>query len=344
MFHAVLSMSLASFSLPAGRRLLPGLLLAAAIAAAGFALHGLPGFRLFSPMILAILVGMVVANLAPLPASVGPGIAIAVRPLLRAGIVLLGLQITPAKLISLGGVGLVVVTATLFATFAFTAWAGRRLGLTPALADLVAAGTSICGASAVVATNGVVDGDREEVAQALAVVTLFGTLSMFAFPALAPLFGLSDHAYGLWTGSAIHEVAQVVGAGFQRGTEAGEFATVTKLVRVGLMAPLVIGLGALRRRDAAVGAARPPFPWFVVGFLVLAGLGGVVDLGRPVLDAASLVTTVLLTTALGAMGSMIDARRLVGEGLRVLVLGALSWLFVSGFALAAVTLLASGLG
>lgn len=333
-------MTSVSSSSRSGGGIASGLLLAVAVAGVGFGLHAVPGLAVFSPMILAILVGMALANLVPLPAAVGPGLAVAVRPLLRAGIVLLGLQITPAKMIALGATGLAVVAATLLATFLFTARIGRLLGLSPALSDLVAAGTSICGASAVVATNGVVDGTREEVAHAVAVVTLFGTLSMFAFPAAAALLDLAPHAYGLWAGSAIHEIAQVVGAGFQRGPEAGEFATVTKLVRVALMAPLVVGLGMLRRRGAETGAARPPFPWFVLGFLALAGFGGVVDLGAETIGVVARVTTVLLTIALGAMGTMVDARRLVGEGLRVLALGALSWVFVSGFALAAVVLVA----
>jgi uncharacterized integral membrane protein (TIGR00698 family) len=326
---------------PAPVGVLPGLALAVVVAAAGYGARFLPGLGFFSPMILAILIGMVVANLRPLPEAVHPGLQVAMRPVLRTGIVLLGLQITPARFVALGGTGLLVVVATLVATFAFTAILGRRLGVAPALADLVAAGSSICGASAVVAMNGVANGDREEVAQAVATVTIFGTLSMFAYPALGVLLGLGPHGYGLWAGASIHEIAQVVAAGFQGGPEAGEFATVAKLVRVALMAPLVIGLGLVRHRGTA-GTVRPPFPWFVVGFVVMVGFGGLVDLGPRLIGGIAQVTTLLLTVALGAMGLMVDGRRLIGEGWRTLLLGALSWLFVSGFSLAAIVFLGSG--
>jgi len=320
---------------------LPGVALAVAVTAGAFALHRLPGLSVLSPMILAILLGMAVNNLAEVPARCGPGLAWSMRPLLRAGIVLLGLQITPAKLVALGFAGFAVVALTLVATFFVTVWIGRRLGLRNELADLIAAGSSICGASAVIAMNGVSNGSREDVAHAVATVTLFGTLSMFLFPVLGDLLHLAPHAYGLWTGAAIHEIAQVVAAGFQGGTEAGEFATVAKLARVMLLAPLVIGLGAWRARGRATAGTTPaPFPWFVLGFLALVGFGGLVDIGPTATAVSAQVTTLLLTTALGAMGLSVDLRRLASEGWRPLATGAASWLFVSGFSLLWVEVLA----
>lgn len=320
-------------------RRLPGLVVAAALAGVALALTRVPGLAIFSPMILAILLGIVVANTVGLPSACTPGLGVAIRPLLRLAIVLLGLRITPGDLARIGFDGLLAVATTLLATYAFTAWAGRRLGLRPQTADLVAAGTAICGASAVVAMNGVVNGDRADVAHAVATVTLFGTLSMFLFPMLGPLLALEPHAYGLWVGSSIHEIAQVIAAGFQGGPEAGDFATVSKLARVALMAPLVISIGLWRSRGRAV-TERPPFPWFVVGFLALVGLGGIVPVPVEVTKAAALLATALFTVALGALGLMVDLRGLLREGWRPMALGAISWLFVSGVALLWVEILA----
>lgn len=332
-------MSFRSFAVAAARpNPLPGLVLAVAVTIGAFGLHRLPGLAVLSPMILAILIGIAANNLVRIPAACEPGLAWAMRPLLRTGIVLLGLQITPARLVGLGFAGFAVVAATLVATFFFTVWVGRRLGLRRDLADLIAAGSSICGASAVIAMNGVGNGSREDVAHAVATVTLFGTLSMFLFPVLGDLLGLAPHAYGLWTGSAIHEIAQVVAAGFQRGTEAGEFATVAKLARVALLAPLVLGIGALRGRSST--GPRAPLPWFVLGFLALVGFGGLVDIGPAATRVSAEVTTLVLTTALGAMGLSVDLRRLAGEGWRPLATGAASWLFVSAFSLLWVEVLA----
>lgn len=319
-------------ALAANRSHLPGLLVAVALAGAAFALTRVPGLAIFSPMILAILLGIFVANSVGVPGACMPGLGVAIRPLLRLAIVLLGLRITPGDLARIGLDGLLAVATTLLATFAFTAWAGRRLGLRPQTADLVAAGTSICGASAVVAMNGVVNGDRADVAHAVATVTLYGTLSMFVFPVLGPLLALDPHAYGLWVGASIHEIAQVIAAGFQGGPEAGDVAMVSKLARVALMAPLVISIGLWRSHGRDV-TERPPFPWFVVGFLALVALGGIVPLPTEVAKGAALLTTALFTVALGALGLMVDLRGLMRGGWRPMALGAISWLFVSGVAL-----------
>ncbi len=207
------------------------------------------------------------------------------------------------------------------------------------LAELIAAGTSICGASAVIATNTVTRAADEDVAYAVACVTVFGSLSMFLYPALPGLLHLDAHHFGLWSGASIHEVAQVVAAAFQDGRDAGEFGTIAKLSRVMLLAPLVLCLGfvaARRGRDHV--KARAPLPWFVFGFIALIGVNslGVVPVeAKQVLVPA---TAFLLTVALAAMGLETDIGKLRARGLRPLALGAASWVFISGFSLALVEL------
>ncbi len=323
----------------APRRLLPGLALAVAVAVAAYYVRKIPGLAVFSPMILAILIGMAVANLAPLPAACSGGLAFAMRPVLRAAIVLLGLRITLGDLAALGWQSLACLAVGLVATFVVTARIGRAMGLARETAELVAAGTAVCGASAIVAMNAVTGGRREDVAHAVATVTLFGTLSMFLLPALAPLLHLSPASFGLWAGASIHEVAQVVGAGFQGGPEAGEVATVAKLARVAMLAPLVFAVGFLRGRGVEA-TSRPPFPWFVAGFLAMVVVGSVLHPDRAMLAAAGDLTTVLFTVALAAMGLMVDVRALLRDGWKPMALGAVSWLFVTGFALLWVEVLA----
>ncbi len=318
-----------------------GLLLAGLVAAGAFALRRVPGLEALSPMILAIVVGIAVGTGFGLPAAAAPGLSLASKPLLRLGIVLLGLQVTPAQILHLGAGGLAVVALTVAATFTFTVHVGRRLGVGRELAELIGAGSSICGASAVIAMNGVSAGSREDVAHAIATVTLYGTVSMLLFPLLGAALHLPPSAYGLWSGAAIHEVAQVIAAGFQGGPEAGEIATVAKLARVASLAPVVIAVGALRRRVVGgASAARPPFPWFVLGFLALVGIGGVVDVPAGVRAAAAWTTTLFFTVALGALGLSVDLRRLLGEGWRPLLLGAAAWGFVSVFSLLLVEVVA----
>lgn len=330
--------------------ILPGLLLVGVITAAAQALRLLPGVGVLSPMILAILLGTGFHNLIGTPLRARPGVQFAMRRLLRLAIVLLGLQLTFAQVVQVGGRGMAIIAATLLATFLFTRWAGARLGVERKLAELIAAGTAVCGASAVIATNTVTRGSDEDAAYAVACVTVFGSLAMFLLPVLAAVLGLDARTYGLWAGASIHEIAQVVAAAFQHGQVAGEFGTVAKLSRVMLLAPLVLALGWAARRfpagddapgDDASGEVRAavPVPWFVLGFIALVVFNSVVAVPAPAQRVVVVLTTVLLTMALAAMGLATDVRKLRAKGLRPFLLGALAWLFIGCFSLALITLL-----
>lgn len=317
------------------RGILPGLLMASVVAASAYGLRQLPGMTAFSPLILAILIGTAFHNLVGTPATAKQGVAFSMRRLLRFGIVLLGFQLTVSQIVELGHRGFLIIAATLAATFVFTVWAGKLLGIERKLVQLIAAGTSICGASAVIAVNTVTNGDDEDVAYAVACVTIFGSVAMFAYPLLPTLLHLDPRAYGLWSGASIHEIAQVVAAAFQYGKSAGEFGTVAKLSRVMLLAPVVILLGWLASRSATErtsrSVARPPMPWFVLGFIAVVGLNSLIAI--PAADRAQIaaVTTFLLSVALAAMGLETDIRKLTARGIRPALLGALAFLFIASF-------------
>ncbi|WP_407051243.1 YeiH family protein [Methyloraptor flagellatus] len=322
----------------------PALVAAAGLTAAAFGLHAVSLFGAVSPLILAIAIGMLANFVAGgrITTFAGPGLSDIARFALRFGVVLLGFQITPQKLAGLGWIGFAIAAATLVATFTFTSLVGRWMGIRRELGDLVAAGTSICGASAIAAMTSVSRSRREDVAYAIACVTVFGSVSMILFPLLGDLFGLTARAYGIWTGAAIHEVAQVVAAGFQRGTEAGTIATIAKLDRVVLLAPMVLLVGRLRRAEAGEAAAKVPFPLFVLGFAALAFAGSVIDIPPVVVSIAGVVATVLLTGALGALGLAIRPADLAREGWRPLALAALSWTFVTVFSYLMVAVFVAG--
>jgi uncharacterized integral membrane protein (TIGR00698 family) len=324
--------------------ILPGLALAAAIAGVGFALNRLPHMHAMSPLILSIILGMAVHNGLHTPLRCRPGVKFALRRVLRLAIILLGLQLTVAQVLAVGGAGLAIVVASLTATFLFTLWLGRRLGVDLKLAELIAAGTSICGASAVIAANTVTEGSDEDVAYAVACVTVFGSAAMLLYPALGGLLHLDARGFGLWAGASIHEIAQVVAAAFQSGTQAGELATIAKLSRVALLAPVVILLGLAARRGWGGGESRQtraaaPFPWFVIGFIAMIGFNSLDLLPAADHAMAAPVTTFLLSVALAAMGLETDIRKLKAEGLRPLLLGAGAWLFIGGVSLLLVKLI-----
>jgi uncharacterized integral membrane protein (TIGR00698 family) len=324
----------------------PGLLLACIVAGAAYALRQLPGMATCSPMILAIVIGIAFHNLVGTPAWAKQGVTFSMRRLLRAAIILLGLQLTIAQVIEVGGRGIGIIAATLVTTFAFTVWMGKLLGVDRKLAQLIAAGTSICGASAVIATNTVTNAPDEDVAYAVACVTVFGSVAMFAYPLLPGLLHLDPHAFGLWSGASIHEIAQVVAASFQDGQKAGEFGTIAKLSRVMLLAPMVIALGLIANRSgsnahrgADASSARPPMPWFVLGFVALVGVNSVVSIPAEAKVWIVAATTFLLSVALAAMGLETDIRKLTAKGFRPALLGALAFLFIASFSLGLIKLI-----
>lgn len=317
---------------------LPGLLMASSVAASAYLVRRFPGMTTLSPLILAILIGTAFHNLVGTPAWAKLGVGFSLRRLLRFGIILLGFQLTIGQVIEVGSRGFLIIAATLAATFIFTVWMGKLLGVDRKLAQLIAAGTSICGASAVIATNTVTNAHDEDVAYAVACVTVFGSVAMFAYPLLPGLLHLDPHAFGLWTGASVHEIAQVVAAAFQDGKAAGEFGTIAKLSRVMLLAPVVIALGLLAARSSAtsdpastVRSSRPPMPWFVFGFLAVVGLNSLIVVPSSDKAVIATVTTFLLSVALAAMGLETDIRKLKAKGLRPALLGTLAFIFIASF-------------
>jgi uncharacterized integral membrane protein (TIGR00698 family) len=324
--------------------ILPGLLLTSAVAASAYGLRRLPAMATFSPMILAIVIGIAFHNLVGTPSWAKQGVTFSMRRLLRIAIILLGLQLTIAQVIEVGGRGIGIIAATLVTTFAFTVWMGRLLGVDRKLAQLIAAGTSICGASAVIATNTVTNAHDEDVAYAVACVTVFGSIAMFVYPLLPGLLQLDPHAFGLWSGASIHEIAQVVAAAFQDGHAAGEFGTIAKLARVTMLAPVVISLGYLaarqaRRNGEGHSTASAPLPWFVLGFIAMVGLNSIIAIPADARSVIVTLTTFLLAMALAAMGLETDIRKLCAKGFRPLLLAAGAFLFISGFSLAMIKIL-----
>jgi uncharacterized integral membrane protein (TIGR00698 family) len=319
----------APLPLPDTRRLswVPGLAFAAALAAIGLALRLLPGLSLFSPMILALLLGLALRAAIGARPVLNPGLRLAARPVLRAGIVLLGLQLTASDVATIGLRGFAIVAASLVATFFVTRRLGLWLGVERGLAELLAAGTSICGASAVVATNAVTRAPEEDVAYAVACVTLFGTVAMLLYPVL-PL-GLDPTNFGLWSGASIHEVGQVVAAAYQDGQRAGDIGTVAKLTRVAMLAPLVLSLGFARRSEGTVAA--PPVPWFVFGFVAMIVVASLYPVPPAIKQMSAQTAAFLLATALGAMGFETSFAALRRKGMRPLLLAGSGAIFIALF-------------
>ena len=294
-------------------------------------------------MLLAVVIGMSINARFAQSTEARPGIEFVLRRLLRIAIVLLGLQLTADQIISAGPTAICIIALTVISSLAFTIWLGRVMRIERGLTELIAVGTAICGASAIIAANAVTRARGEDVAYALASVTLFGSIAMFAYPLVAGVLGLEPLAYGLWTGASIHEVAQVVAAAFQGGPEAGEFGTTAKLSRMLFLAPIIIALGGLASRKAGKddGSANAvvPVPWFVLGFLALVLVNSFLEVPQMVKIGAATLSSFMLTMALAAMGLQTSIARLRDRGARPLILGLLASAFIAAFSLTLIAVL-----
>ena len=323
------------------RRILPGLVICALIGAAsilaGRAVSGL------SPMLMAVVLGALWRNVAPVPASLEPGIAVSAKRVLRWGVVLLGLQLSLPAILALGPGVLVIVACAVGVTFFATLGIGKLLGVDRDLRILIAGGFSICGAAAVAGVQGAVRATEEKVAAAVALVVLFGTLMIPVMPLLTRLVGLDDGDAGTLIGGATHEVAQVVAAaGIAGGGALLAVAVPVKLARVVLMAPVVAGISLVQRHRAgapAAGVKRPPImPLFVVGFIVMVLVATTGWVPTSVLGAAKTLQQFLLATAMFALGLGVHVKSLVKLGAKPVLLGACSTLVIIAVVLTGIAL------
>ena len=261
---------------------------------AEFVGHTVLGFERspVSEIMMAIVIGMLIANLLTLPSSLMPGLKFCASTVLRIGIMLLGIRL------SLFGAGKFTLVALPFVVFAIAIGLitirvlGRSIGLSTRLSGLIAVGTSICGATAIVATAPLIKAKETEVSYSIACITVFGLAAMFAYPFLAYfIFAEKPELAGLFLGTAIHETAQVAGAGLMYEEQfsaplALETATVTKLVRNLCMIAVIPLVGWLYaendadRTDTANIKWLSMVPWFIVGFALMSALRTVGDLGE----------------------------------------------------------------
>lgn len=316
-------------------RTAPGLALAGAGVAVSLGAHlALPNLP---PLVLCVALGVALANLSHVPGAALPGLKVAAGPVLKLGVVLLGLDLVFPDILALGARALLVVVAVVVVTFFGTRLAGRLLGISDDLSLLVATGFSICGVSAIAAANGVIDAEEDEVAFSVALVTLCGTLAIVTLPPLQGLLGLDDEQFGAWVGASVHDVAQVVATSSTAGSAALATAIVVKLTRVMLLAPLIAGV-ALRHRstDATPGARPPSVPPFIVAFIGMVAVASIGVVPERAIARVDDLRTVFLGMALFALGTRVNVGRLRQIGARPLALGLASWLLIAVVAYAGV--------
>jgi uncharacterized integral membrane protein (TIGR00698 family) len=304
----------------AARGLAPGLIACAVVGAASAFLANHYGAPV---MLFALLLGLAMNFLS----AEGPcraGIEFAGRQLLRVGIALLGLRITAAQVVALGWEPAALVAGAVAATILLSILAARLLGFDARFGLLTGGATAICGASAALALSAALPAHpMKERATLFTVigVSALSTLAMVLYPVIARALGLPDAQAGLFLGATIHDVAQVVGAGYSISTPAGDAATLVKLMRVATLLPVILLAVLFTRKGAPAGAERPPLlPGFAVAFAALVAVNSLGWIPQPVQAAGSELSRWCLLAAIAAIGMKTQLRDLAGVGWRPVLL------------------------
>ncbi len=347
---------------------LPGLILAFILAVAGqflsefigVSLMGLPKSPI-SAIMMAILLGFLVRNTVTLPALFRPGIHFGFVRVLRVGIVLLGIRLSLAEVGAIGLQSLPVICGTVLAALLIVTYFSRKMGLSDRLGTLIAVGTSICGATAIVAMSPTIGAKHDEVSYSVACVTIFGVVAMLVYPFAAHwMFSADPFASGLFLGTAVHETSQVAGAGlvyqeYFDAPQALDVATVTKLVRNLGMLVIIPLMSILYHRSSTEAGNAPKWwtmiPLFVVGFACMSLIRTIGDQGelafgfvQPELWKDAVAYTkktaeICLAIAMASvgLGTSIHALRIIG--MKPLAVGLFSALLVGGVSASLITLL-----
>lgn len=359
--HSAAADSVSTFAPAAGffilvRPLLSGLLLSALIGVAAIALGELGWMQAhgMSALTIAIVLGIALGNTVfpRLAGNCGAGVTFSKQSLLRLGIILYGFRLTFQDIGQVGLAGVAIDALVLTSTFTLAILLGARLfKLDRNTALLIGAGSAICGAAAVMAAEPVVKGRTEQVTVAVSTVVVFGTLAIFLYPLLYRLnlqwhlLGSTPAEFGVYIGSTVHEVAQVVAAGRAISQDAANAAVIAKMVRVMMLAPFLLILSAwiARDRKTAVAAAhkhtepaaRLAIPWFAFAFIAVVGFNSLALLPHSVVTSAVAVDTMLLAMAMAALGLTTHISAIRRAGVKPLILAALlfCWLIAGGAAI-----------
>jgi uncharacterized integral membrane protein (TIGR00698 family) len=330
------------------REALPGLLLTLAISAAAMRLADVEYVKKtlhFGALLLVIVLGILWRNILPPPEWAMPGIRVAQKPILRWGVALLGFKLSIGALLQIGAPAVLVVIIGTTAALAFGIWFGKAMGLHEKLTILMAVGGAICGASAIVAAESVVKAEKEDVVAPIGVITLFGTLGILIYPMIGRALGMAKFLYAVWCGASLHETAQVVAAADALGV--GAIATVVKLARIAMLAPVVFYLAWYMRKKGEDSEAKVAIvPWFLVLFVIFALINSATAFGlsHPLLPTAvtdsinNVWTTWILCIGMAGVGLQTGFRDLKKAGAMPLLVGFAQWLLLSmiAFGLASV--------
>ena len=295
-------------------KLLPGFALALAIAALAKFLESLLPIHLIGASVIALFIGMIINYFWKPVELFSSGLKFTSKKILKFAIILLGASLNIGIILNVGRMSLCVMVFTLFTCFGIGHFVGKALKINWKLSNLISAGTGICGGSAIAAIAPAIDADDSDIAYAMSATFLFDMAMIVLFPIMGKAMGLSDMAYGLWSGTAVNDTSSVVAAGYAFSEAAGDFATMVKLTRTLAIIPTVITFALinahLKRKEAGVNGetVKAKFsltkiiPWFILGFIALAIINSFGVIPAAVSSGMKDVSKFLMVAALAAIG------------------------------------------
>lgn len=327
------------------KNLIPGILVTLGLAFLAQWLGGLA--PIIGGPIIAIVLGIAVRNLAGMDASIAPGVAFTSKKILQASIILLGGSLSLTQIWQTGVDSMAIMLVSLAVGVLTGLGLGKVFGVPWRLSSLIAAGTSICGASAIAAVAPGVKADDDEVAYSISTVFLFNVAAVFVFPLIGHFIGLSDTAFGLWAGTAINDTSSVVAAGYSWSHDAGVYATIVKLARTSMIIPMAFlfaawGAQRSRKAESQSFSLSKIIPWFIVWFMVAALLNSVGLLGNILPQYLNSLGKFGIIMALAAVGLGADFRKMAKTGFRPVLLGLATWVVLAAVSLTQILLTVSG--
>ena len=291
----------------------PGFALALVIALLAKGIEALLPFDVIGASVIAMFIGMLINGYRKPGKTTAPGVKFTAKKILKFAIILLGASLNVTTILNVGRMSLTVMLFTLLTCFGGGYFIGRALGLDWKLSNLISAGTGICGGSAIAAVAPVIDAKDSDIAYALSATFLFDMAMIVLFPIMGRAMGLSDMAYGLWTGTAVNDTSSVVAAGYAFSEGAGDFATMVKLTRTLAIIPTVLVFAAISIRLKQKAAAqsgdhgvkvnmKSVFPWFILGFLAMSILCSVGVIPASLAATLKSISKFLMVAALAAIG------------------------------------------
>lgn len=279
--------------------------------------------------VFALLIGIAAGNVFPMSLALRPGLDFTLKRVLRVAILLFGAGLSFAEVVTLGSGSLLIVLTTIVLALALTALFGRWLRAPSRLVNLIGVGTAICGATAIVTVGPIIEATEDETAFAVTTIFLFNMLALLIYPALGHLLGTSDRVFGVWAGTAIHDTSSVLAASYTFSDAAGNVATVVKLTRTLMLAPLALLVGVLVsiRTGRATGPAGSRvrlgriFPWFILWFVAAALLNTFGFLPPAAIRAAAVAGKFMIVMVMAAVGMGADLRRMARIGVRPFLIG-----------------------